>query len=81
MYQFYLYMLGKSRHFSILFNAKISRWSAVAGLVFSPILFFTGINIENYHGLVGYAIVFYGAALILFIPFAIELYLTSKNEE
>lgn len=81
MYQFYLYMLGKSKHISIVFNAQISRWTAVAGLIFSPILFFAGIDIENSYGLLGYAIIMYSAGLILFIPFAIELFQTTKYED
>ena len=79
MYQIYLYLLGKSKRISAMFNAEISRWTAIAGLLFTPTFFFAGISVENEHGLLGYALLFYGAAVILFIPFLIEIYLTSNR--
>lgn len=75
----YTYMLGKSKRISAMFNAEISRWTAIAGLLFTPTFFFAGISVENEHGLLGYALIFYGAAVILFIPFLIEIYLTSNR--
>lgn len=79
MYKFYLYMLGKSKRFSSMFNAEISRWTAIAGLVFTPTFFYAGVAVENEHGLLVYALIFYGAAVIMFIPFLIEIYLTSNR--
>ena len=79
MHEVYLYLLGKSKRFSSMFNAEISRWTAIAGLIFTPIFFMAGVSVENEHGLLCYALIFYGAAVILFIPFLIEIYLTSNR--
>lgn len=79
MYKYYIYMLGKSNRVSSLFDASISRWTAVGALVFAPILLYAGLYLENIYGFLGFALIFYGAAVIVFVPFAIELFLTSNN--
>ena len=80
MHEVYIYLLGKSKRVSIIFNAEISRWTAITGLIISPILFFSGVSVENEHGLLAYALLFYGAAVLMFIPFVIEVTNTSKFE-
>ena len=80
MNSIYIYLLGKSKRFSSMFNAQISRWTAIAGLGFAPTFFFAGISVENEHGLLVYALLFYGAAVLMFIPFLIEVSKTSKFE-
>ena len=81
MHEVYIYLLGKSKRVSIIFNAEISRWTAITGLIISPILFFAGVSVENEHGLLAYALLFYGAAVVVFIPLFIEICSTSKNNE
>lgn len=80
MNSFYIYLLGKSKRVSIMFDAQVSRWTAITGLILSPIFFFAGISVENEHGLLAYAILFYGAAVLMFIPLFIEITKTSKFE-
>ena len=80
MNSFYIYLLGKSKRVSIMFDAQVSRWTAITGLILSPIFFLAGISVENEHGLLAYAILFYGAAVLMFIPLFIEISKTSKIE-
>lgn len=78
MNSIYIYLLGKSKRISLLFNAEISRWTALAGLILSPTFFSAGIALDAEHGLLIYALLFYCAAVIMFIPFLIEVSKTSK---
>ena len=80
MNSIYIYLLGKSKRVSIMFDAEVSRWTAITGLICSPTFFFAGISVENEQGLLVYALLFYGAAVLMFIPFLIEVSKTSKFE-
>lgn len=82
MKKFYKYMLGKSKTVvSSWFDAEITRWTAVYGLIFSPLFLFTGVALENLHRLPTYAVALYAAAMLTAIPFIIEVSLTAKNND
>lgn len=80
MYKIYIYMLGKSQRASALFDASVTRLTAILGLIIAPIFFYAGLALENTYGILTFALIFYGAAVLMFIPFLIEVSKTSKFE-
>lgn len=73
MNNFIMYMLGKSQSASKMFDANVSRWTAIYGLIFAPTAFFTAIVIENNYQCLAGAIPLYLTSVVLFIPLVIEI--------
>lgn len=80
MNKIYIYMFGKSQRASALFDASVTRLTAILGLIIAPIFFYAGLALENIYGILTFALIFYGAAVLMFIPFLIEVSKTSKFE-
>lgn len=81
MNKIYIYMFGKSQRASALFDASVTRLTAILGLIIAPIFFYAGLALENIYGILTFALIFYGAAVEVFIPLFIEICSTSKNNE
>lgn len=79
MYSLYIYLIGKSKRVSSILNAEVSRWTAICAGFIAPMLFIEALFLENLLNLTLYALPLYGMAVLLAIPFSLELCLTSND--